>query len=133
MLVSEKGSQKTKPSVSPGCDGCLDLVAFEVDLLAVNAASSLASSLVKRLEGVAGLTLEEEARGVCSQLAEDALSTDIRRALLVGLAQVLLHALVLSALVGPHVALQHRDRSDSGIADGVFAANRASSHRAVRE
>lgn len=112
---------------------CLDFVAFEIDLLAVDAASSLAAGFVQRLEGVACLTLEEEAGGVCSQLAEDALTADIRRALFVGLAQIFLHALVLSALVGPHVAFQHRDRSDSGIADGVFAAQRASGQRAVRE
>lgn len=91
-------------------------------MFAVDAASALAASLVQRLEGVSGLAFEQEARGVGAQLAKDALAADVGRALLVGFAQVLLHALVFGALVGSHVALEHADGGDGGIADGVFLA-----------
>lgn len=87
----------------------LDFVAFEIDLFAVDAASALATSFIQRLEGVSGLTFEQEACRICSQLTEDALTADVGRALFVGLAQVLLHALIFGALVRSHVALEHAD------------------------
>lgn len=87
----------------------LDFVTFEIDLFAIDAVSSLATGFVEGLKGVSGLTFEKEACGVCSQLTEDALTTDIRRALFVGFAQESLHAFVFYALVGSHVTFHHAD------------------------
>jgi hypothetical protein len=56
----------------------LNLIAFEIDLFAIDAASSLASSFVERFERVSGLTLENEARCVASELTENAMTTNVR-------------------------------------------------------
>lgn len=111
----------------------LNFVALQIDCLAVNTRSPLSSSLVEGLEAAVGGALQEEARGVTSQLTENAGSSNVLLALRVGFAHILLHALVLGIAVGLDVAPGHQDSGNCGITDGVLPAHRASSERTVGE
>lgn len=66
-------------------------------------------------------------------MAEDALRSDISCALAVGIAQVLLQALVVVGTEGPDVGLEHGDAGDGGVTDGVLAAHRPGGQGSVRE
>lgn len=63
-----------------------------------------------------------------SELTEDALGANIRRALAIGITDVLLQTPVVLSTKGPDVGLHHGDTSDCGVTDRVLAADGASAH-----
>lgn len=80
------------------------------------------------------LDIEENMNGnLRSQLAEHALRADVPGALVTGLADELLQALVVGGGEGLDVALHHGDAGNGGVAHGVLLAQGAGGHRAVGE
>lgn len=68
-----------------------------------------------------------------SKLAEDALRSDVGRALVVGVTDVLLQTLVVVRPEGPDVGLEHGDAGDGRVTDGVLAADWPRGEGAVGE
>jgi hypothetical protein len=104
-------------------------------LAAVVSGPAPSAGLVQQVEGRggAGESVEDEAGGVTSQVAEEGTLSDVRGALAVGVAHVLLHAGAVRGGHRPDVALHHGDPGDGGVAHRVLLADGACGDRAMGE